>query len=86
MNLQAEIAHVQARLSAFQRVSIIPPQQMQQPPHNNEYPVEQTNLDFVWEEEQLPQAGNEDGEFQELAMQFVSKYLTEVKLPACTFG
>ncbi|CAN6995062.1 hypothetical protein IGI04_017707 [Brassica rapa subsp. trilocularis] len=86
MNLQAEIAHVQACLSAFQRFSIIPPQQMQQPPHNNEYPVEQTNLDFVWEEEQLPQAGNEDGEFQELAMQFVFKYLPEVKLPACTFS
>lgn len=82
MNLQAEIAHVQARLSTFQRFSVIPTQQMQQPPfdlaHNNEYP-----MDFVWEEEQLHQAGNEDGE---LAMQFVPKYLPAVKLPACTSG
>ncbi|CDY57108.1 BnaC04g56950D [Brassica napus] len=59
MNLQAEIAHVQARLSMFQRLSLVPPQQMQQPPfdlaYNNEYPMEPTNLDVVWEEEQLPQ-------------------------------
>ncbi|KAJ0258609.1 LOB domain-containing protein 19 [Hirschfeldia incana] len=90
MNLQAEIAHVQARLSTFQRFSVIPPQQMQQPPfvmvHGNEYPMEPTNLDFVWEGEQLPQAGNEDSKFQELAMQFVSKYLPAVKIPAYTSG
>uniref|UniRef100_A0A0D3C6D7 LOB domain-containing protein n=2 Tax=Brassica oleracea var. oleracea TaxID=109376 RepID=A0A0D3C6D7_BRAOL len=59
MNLQAEIAHVQARLSMFQRLPLVPPQQMQQPPfdlaYNNEYPMEPTNLDVVWEEEQLPQ-------------------------------
>ncbi|ESQ39175.1 hypothetical protein EUTSA_v10001778mg [Eutrema salsugineum] len=90
MNLQAELAHVQARLSTFQRFSLEPPQEMQEPPfdlaHNNEYPLETTNLDFVWEEGQLPQAGNEDGEFQELAMQFVSKYLPATKLPSRTFG
>ncbi|KAG2273623.1 hypothetical protein Bca4012_045872 [Brassica carinata] len=59
MNLQAEIAHVQARLSTLQRLSVIPPQQMQQPPfvmvHSNEYTMKPTNLDCVWEE-QLPQS------------------------------
>ncbi|CAA7050715.1 unnamed protein product [Microthlaspi erraticum] len=91
MSLQAELAHVQARLSTFQSFSLHSAQEMQQPPfdptHNNEYPTEPSNLDVMWEEEQLPQAGTEGGEFQELAaMQFVSKYLPAVKLPACTFG
>ncbi|KAF8053696.1 hypothetical protein N665_1382s0014 [Sinapis alba] len=90
MNLQAEIAHVQARLSTFQRISLIPPQQMHQSPlnlaHNDEYSMEPTNMDVVWEEEQLPQAGNEDGEFHELGVQFVSNYLPTVKHPACTFS
>lgn len=86
MNLQAELAHVQARLSTYQRF----PQQMQPPPfdltHNDEYPMEASNLDVVWEEEHVPQAGIEDGEFQELSMQFVSRYLPAVKIPACSFG
>lgn len=82
MNLQAELAHVQARLSTFQGFSLQPPFDLA---HNNEYPMEPTNLDVVWEEEQLPQAETEeDGEFQ--AMQFVSKYLSTVKFPACTVG
>ncbi|KAL0739758.1 hypothetical protein Bca4012_081271 [Brassica carinata] len=55
MNLQAEIAHVQARISTFQ--SLIPPQPSQQSPldlaHNNEYPMEPTNMDVMWEEEQF---------------------------------
>ncbi|VVB03456.1 unnamed protein product [Arabis nemorensis] len=89
MNLQAELAHVQARLSTFQRFSLEPSQQMEQPPfdmtHNNEYVMEPTNLDVVWEEDQLLQAETEeDGEFQ--AMHFVSRYLPAVKFPACTFG
>lgn len=91
MNLQAELAHVQARLSTLQSFSLQSAQEMQQPPfdvtHNNEYLTEPSNLDVGWEEEQLPQAGTEDGEFQEFAaMQFVAKYLPAVKLPACTFG
>lgn len=91
MNLQAELAHVQARLSTFQRFSLEPSQQMLQPPfdlaHNNEYPMEPTNLDVMWEVEQLPQNGTEEnGEFQELSLQFVSRYLPTVKFPPCTFG
>ncbi|KFK37334.1 hypothetical protein AALP_AA4G243100 [Arabis alpina] len=78
MNLQAELAHVQACLSTFQHFSLEPSQQMHQPPfdmaHTNEFPMEPSNLDVVWEEEQLPQVGAEDnGEFQELSMQFVSR-------------
>ncbi|XP_010506483.1 PREDICTED: LOB domain-containing protein 19 [Camelina sativa] len=86
MNLQAELAHVQARLSTFQH---FPLQSPQLPPidlaHNNEYPMEQpSNLDSAWEEEHLLQGGIEDGEFQELAMQYISRYLPAVKLPAGT--
>ncbi|CAH8266049.1 unnamed protein product [Arabidopsis lyrata] len=88
MNLQAELAHVQALLSTFQRFPLQSPQQMQPPPfdlaHNNEYTMEPSNLDGVWEEEHLLQDGTEDGDFQELASQFVSRYLPAVKLPACT--
>lgn len=88
MNLQAELAHVQARLSTFQRFPLQSPQQMQPPPfdlaHNNEYPMEPSNFDVVWEEEHIPQGGIEDGEFQELAMQYISRYIPAVKLPACT--
>ncbi|KAL1223609.1 LOB domain-containing protein 19 [Cardamine amara subsp. amara] len=86
MNLQAELAHVQACLSTFQRF----PQQTQQPAfdlaRNNEYPMEASNLDVVWEEEHVAQGEIENGEFQELTMQFVSRYLPSVKLPACNFG
>lgn len=88
MNLQAELAHVQALLSTFQRFPLQSPQQMQPPPfdlaHNNEYTMEPSNLDGLWEEEHLLQDGTEDGDFQELASQFVSRYLPAVKLPACT--
>ncbi|CAL9237037.1 unnamed protein product [Arabidopsis halleri] len=82
MNLQAELAHVQACLSTFQRFPQQSPQQMQPPPFD--YTMEPSNLDGVWEEEHLLQDGTEDGDFHELAPQFVSRYLPAVKLPACT--
>ncbi|VYS55609.1 unnamed protein product [Arabidopsis thaliana] len=88
MNLQEELAHVQARLSTIQRFPLQSPQQMQppsfDPAHNNEYAMEPSNLDSVWGEEHLLQDGTGDGDFQELASQFVSRYLPAVKLPACT--
>ncbi|CAN8286310.1 unnamed protein product [Cochlearia groenlandica] len=68
MNLQEELAHVQALLSTFQQLE-----------HNNEYLVEPSNLDVVWGEEHLlPQGGTGQGDFQEVAMQFVSTNLSTV--------